>query len=149
MEETDFDRVGYHDHFRGHVIEENVAYAGGRWVAEAGREVEVEVMDFLVVGGVGTCLREEFFGDYKGEGNGVSLTCFEESVFGERFGVNWLDEAEKDMESFGSAIGGRSCGYLLDKGLGGPFKCHVNLVKRGVISGRDGDDSSDVSPRGV
>ena len=54
MEEADFDRVGYHGHFRGHVIEENVAYTGGHWVAEAGREVEVEVLDFVVGGGVVT-----------------------------------------------------------------------------------------------
>lgn len=54
MKEADLDRVGYHSHFRSHVIEENVAYAGGQWVAKAGREVEVKVMDLEVGGGVGT-----------------------------------------------------------------------------------------------
>ena len=92
---------------------------------------------------------EKFFGDYKGEGNGVSLACSEKSVFGEGFGVNWLDEAEEDMEGFGSAIGRQSGGYLLDKGLGRPFKCYVDLVKGSVAFGCDGDDTSDLISGGV
>lgn len=54
MKEADFDRVRYHGHLWGHVIEENIAYAGRHWVAEAGGEVEVEIMYFVVGGGVGT-----------------------------------------------------------------------------------------------
>lgn len=41
------------------------------------------------------------------------------------------------MEGFGSAVGGQGCGYLLYKGLGGPFECNVNLFKGSVVSSCD------------